>query len=364
LSIFIGCHEDSESARQIGILHGAALRIMCFGELAALFYESDFDARDRSVRETVEQAVSRYFYPIKRRFRQPKTVARAFEDFCGASLSWVEGYSNTRQDEANRARLFCEEIMTSISRNCLEGHGRFKPLFDYVEQRYSNQRSTREDRFRTIHDEFDGLVLYLAARFKGSLDWLEESEIGRSALLVSSIYEALRSSVTALVKCAEQLSCLDLQSELRALVVANQLSGYGLRIKERNLGDLKACLIRTPFGSTVYLNAGLFSEERELACFHELGHFVLHHQQSSEYALDPELLTSAGLKDQFVRQERAADGFAELWSHVLQGLIDYVLAPLQDISKSGPQTATESTRLRIDEVAAAEDTTQPEISCI
>lgn len=292
-------------------------------------------------------------------FRQKQTVKSKWhfelESFSEASMAWLREFSGADSKEIERAKLIINAMEGFYFTKGQLVHERVTPLVRHIQNGYLIRNTQKH--FIGTQDEFDGLVLYLAARFTGSTDWLEQQGADSTVLFVSTIYEALRSNVIALFRCAKETRTIE---ELPSDVITEQLYQYGLSIEQSELGSLKACLIQTPFGSTVYLNRGLSPKQRELACFHELAHHVLCHRSGSEFGLDPELLESTGLKDQFVRQEKEANGFAELWRHVLYGFIEYLVQSSLRVHES--EIAIERTTSSFVSWTDSRETIRPEAS--
>jgi hypothetical protein len=257
-----------------------------------------------------------------RRAGSADQISRAFEEFRAASLSWAQDHLAGRPEELFRVESLANAILERTRLRHCEGDLRFRPFLAYVLARLKHSRSTRAclDGQR----EFGGLVLSLAASFKGSTEWLGEDQTIRSLLLLSMVYEALRSSTIALFghsRCELSNVECEIGPHLRERVLQSQLKEYGLSIKRCALGDLEGCLIRTEFGSSIYVNDKLPAKRQEWVCLHELGHFLLRHRANSEYGLDISNIACTETMDLFVRQECEADSFAELWRHVLSGLL-------------------------------------------
>lgn len=360
------CVEKDCGTDKIRMRHENVLRIKHIGEIIAVESKSgtSLTARFGSFKAKLRSFISRYLF-LPERSEKEKPPVHETQMFFDASTAWITSYSNARRQDVDRATLINGNMLKFAYRHdpC-EKNRQFSLFIDHLRNGYTVRHKVPGEHFKTTYDEFDGLILYLAVRFKGSVNWLGKDEIDRDALLLPSIYEAVRSSIAALFECAEELPYLDIEGQLQRRVVTEQLRQYGLGIKQHDLGNLKACLVRTPFASNVYLNKRLPRQLWVMACFHELGHYVLRHRSNSEYGLDPEVLTSAGLKDQFIRQEEEADGFAELWSHVLHGLIEYFLSTAQKISAPKFQITTDSKGSGPSNAPALQDATPSKTACI
>lgn len=314
---------------------GAVVLRLIKGMMASRFNsESQVVLTDR---HPIEAWYSKLIQPL--RFRSRNTIRNRIDDFCAASLLWVDQFSNADPELHERARSLSKDLISFARDRYFTPEWRFEPFLTYLRNGKPNYIKVPGCQFTGMSNEFDGLVLYLAANLKGSLDWLGEERTEQNALLIASISEALHSTLNSLSKCRSELLSMNDLSEIRKHILREQLNGYGIKIKYEDLSGIKACLISTRFGSVVHVNAELPSEEQEFACLHELGHFMLRHRANSEYALDPSLLTTK-MKAQFVRQEREADGFAALWRYVLQTTIEYaLLTPRAKISHYNGQIA-------------------------
>jgi len=149
----------------------------------------------------------------------------------------------------------------------------------------------------------------------------------RKVFLICCIFEALRSGLLALSNCdLENEGQQTSRTRLRERILKGQLSQYGLDLKWAALDDLKGCLVQTPFGSSIYVHEELRTEDGERVALHELGHFLCRHRPSLEYYIsDPCQPGAERIRENFTAQEREADAFADLWQHVLAGLVDYIL---------------------------------------
>jgi len=273
--------------------------------------------------------------------RSGSDLGSAFEDFRETSLSWVESLeshlASEQQERLVKAKLLSDELVSFARWEGCDRDLRFERLCSYVQARHLYKSCAEEP--GDNHRDFDGLVLYLAASFRGPFDWLGEDGMSRNAFLVSAVYEALRSSVLGLLSCcypgeqSRQVSKMRLkESILEALLLQ-----YGLAIKRADIDDLNGCLVRTPFGSSIYVHEELSRDKRERVVLHELGHFLLHGRPNVERPLEASAIQSEQVLEDDPKQEREANGFADLWQHVLEGLVDHVLRTRSRCS-SGPKT--------------------------
>jgi hypothetical protein len=246
------------------------------------------------------------------------------ERFCEMSLSWVESRLEVWQSEERyKAKLICEELINLTRLNKEKSDVRITQFTNYIQLRYIHENNPIE--VKHDHRDFDGLILYLAATFRGPLDWLGHDETTYNILLVSVIYEALRSGVLVLGGYdSGQRRSEESAVKLRRQIQEGQLLRYKLNIRQTTFSKLKGCLVRTPFGSSIYVHDQLSPKEREWVVFHELGHFLFHHRPSSEHALNQGRILSNEGKT-WSREEQEANGFADLWQHVLKGLVNHVL---------------------------------------
>ncbi len=248
-------------------------------------------------------------------------IVRAFEEFSANSLSWVLENLAGRREDIRRVQSLVSEVLTPSALEKCEEDSRFKPLLKYILTNSSSTRRSVEN-----HRKFSGLVFLLAATFNGPVDWLEDDRSKRSLVLLSVVYEALRSGVIALRNNSISDSSdfrFKKDTEFRDRILESQLMEYGITVKRTSLGSLEGCLIRSDWGSSVCINNNLPANRKEWVCLHELGHFLLNHRANSEYGLDPSLIESNDTRDIFVKQEYEADCFAELRQHVLNGIMEH-----------------------------------------
>ena len=241
--------------------------------------------------------------------------------FYSDSMPWLE-LQVVDQQEIFRARSLCHDVREFI---CSDGHV-YPRGYSYDAKQYSMIYEDIQSDGCSLHScEFPGLVLQLATTFRGSVEWLGQSRTRSSAFLLSNIYKALGSSVVALHNQNDgDISRFESSMQMRKFIIVQLSKDYGLTLKNAALGDLKGCLIGTRFGSSVYVNDALPFEQKEWVTFHELGHFLLHSRSNFRLAGSGGKVHPESSEDLFLKRESEANGFADLWQHVIQGLVDHL----------------------------------------
>lgn len=193
----------------------------------------------------------------------------------------------------------------------------------------------------------DRLTFCIALRLDDRIPPPTHWRIAGRAILLSTLHDIVHATLE-LLRANRLLEACGDHSDTPGLL-SEILRHWKVRVRVRAMTSLRGCMVRTPFGAAIHLNASLPKEQHTLVILHELAHLRFGHRGTTEIPFGPKLgqTQSASFIDW---QEVEADYAARVWQLGLdqlssflvdqQGFFDHPLLPDDPMHAVDPKHAT------------------------